>query len=89
MKRSSFDNETANEMAILYGKGESLRTIGSKFNANPQTVRRQLAKVGVVVRPRGRPRRGEAKGAVTPEVTTTGPVSDNAFAYAATRVVSF
>lgn len=95
MRKSSFSPEKVSEMASLYGANESLKSIGAKFGANPQTVCRLLKNAGIVIRPRGRPSKGEvATEPVVPTVTdpavpATTDVVKNVSVPTTTRVVSF
>ena len=94
MRKSSFNAEQINEMVALYEAEESLRNIGVKFNANPQTIRRLVSKTGAVVRPRGRPRKSK-KYTIAPTsetVTPEGPATTDVVLeqnVPAQRVVSF
>ncbi len=42
------------EAADLYRAGNPLKTLGAKYSVDPQTVSRELKKVGVQIRPPGR-----------------------------------
>jgi len=98
MRKSSFNAEQINEMVALYEAEESLRNIGTKFNANPQTIRRLVSKAGAVVRPRGRPRKGKDVAVVcniaptTETIAPEGPATTDVVLeqnVPAQRVVSF
>jgi hypothetical protein len=73
MRQSSFNAEQVSEMVALYSANESLKNIGVKFGANPQTIRRLISKAGVVVRGRGRPRKSETPVVVS---SSLAPVSE-------------
>lgn len=58
MRESKFNAEVVSEMCKLYDEAEeSLRSIGAKFGVNSQTVRRLLAREGIIIRPQGRPKK--------------------------------
>jgi len=87
MRQSKFDGQV-NEMVSLYEAGESLKSIGVKFGANSQTVRRLIASTGVVVRPRGRPRTSEKAVVSNTLFPTDGSVTTDEVV-SPQRVVSF
>ena len=91
MRKSSFNAEQVSEMVALYEAEESLRDIGTKFNANSQTIRRLVSKAGVVVRPRGRPRKNKTVAVVCNIAPTSETVTDTVLEQniPAQRVVSF
>jgi hypothetical protein len=94
VRNFSFDSTQIGEMVNLYSTGESLRSIGTKFGTNAQTVRRLVTKAGVIVRGRGRPKLSENVSplkTLTPVVImdTTTQEQVEAYIESAPRIVSF